>query len=57
MGAQLGQKLNINENQVTSDNNSDDPSVRIKKLKSMLEEGLITEEQFNQKRDEILKDI
>lgn len=57
LGAQLGQKLNINENQATSGNNSEDPSVRIKKLKSMLEEGLITEEQFNQKRDEILKDI
>ena len=53
LGSQLGQKLDINEKQDTSQ----DPTDRLKKLKDMLEQGLITEEQFNLKRDEILKDI
>ena len=30
---------------------------RLKKLKGMLEEGLITDEQFAQKREEILKEL
>tara|TARA_S200000501_G_C20741950_1_gene707716 strand:- start:153 stop:1160 length:1008 start_codon:yes stop_codon:yes gene_type:complete len=53
LGNQLGQKLDINEKQ----NTTQDPTDRLKKLKDMLEQGLITEEQFNLKRDEILKDI
>lgn len=53
LGSQLGQKLDINEKQ----NTAQDPTDRLKKLKDMLEQGLITEEQFNLKRDEILKDI
>ncbi len=53
LGNQLGQKLDINEKQ----NTTQDPTDRLKKLKDMLEKGLITEEQFNLKRDEILKDI
>ncbi len=53
LGSQLGQKLDINEKQ----NTTQDPTDRLKKLKDMLEQGLITEEQFNLKRDEILKDI
>ena len=53
LGSQLGQKLDINEKQ----NATQDPTDRLKKLKDMLEQGLITEEQFNLKRDEILKDI
>ena len=53
LGSQLGQKLDINEKQ----NSTQDPTDRLKKLKDMLEQGLITEEQFNLKRDEILKDI
>jgi len=53
LGSQIGQKLDINEKQ----NTTQDPTDRLKKLKDMLEQGLITEEQFNLKRDEILKDI
>ncbi len=52
LGNQLGQKLDISDNK-----DNIDPTQRLKKLKEMLEQGLITEEQFNIKRDEILKDI
>ncbi len=58
IGGQLGQSLNIQNNQNTgSSDNSDDPHAKIKKLKEMLDENLITEEQFNKKREEILSKI
>ncbi len=55
LGSQMGQKLDITGNQ--SKENKTEPSDRIKKLKDMLDQGLITEDQFNQKREEILKDL
>lgn len=55
LGSQMGQKLDISGNQ--SKENKTEPSDRIKKLKDMLDQGLITEDQFNQKREEILKDL
>ena len=58
IGGQLGQSLNIQNNQNTgSSDNSEDPHAKIKKLKEMLDENLITEEQFNKKREEILSKI
>ena len=55
LGSQMGQKLDITGNQ--NKENKTEPSDRIKKLKDMLDQGLITEDQFNQKREEILKDL
>ena len=55
LGNQMGQKLDIGGKQ-GKDNNLD-PSERIKKLKDMLDKGLITEKQFNKKREEILKEL
>ena len=56
IGGQLGQSLNIQNTQSSSEN-TEDPQVKLKKLKEMLDENLITEEQFNQKRVEILSKI
>jgi membrane protease subunit (stomatin/prohibitin family) len=56
IGGQLGQSLNIQNTQSSSEN-IEDPQVKLKKLKDMLDENLITEEQFNQKREEILSKI
>ncbi|MDA9652068.1 SPFH domain-containing protein [Pelagibacteraceae bacterium] len=55
LGNQMGQKMNISDNQ-NSDNNLG-PKERLKKLKEMNEEGLITDEQFASKREEILKEL
>ena len=55
LGNQMGQKLDIGGKQ-GKDNNLD-PSEQIKKLKDMLDKGLITEKQFNKKREEILKEL
>jgi len=55
LGSQMGQQLDISGNQ--NKQNSPDPSERLKKLKEMLDQDLITEDQFNQKREEILKEL
>ncbi len=55
LGSQMGQKLDISGKQ--SKENNPEPSERIKKLKEMLDQGLITEDQFNKKREEILKEL
>jgi membrane protease subunit (stomatin/prohibitin family) len=53
IGQQLGQSINVtNETAPTQD-----PVERLKKVKSMFDDGLISEDQFNSKRDEILGDI
>ncbi len=61
LGSQMGQQMNINQiqaNQETQDKDENpEPVARLKKLKEMLEEGLITDEQFSQKREEILKEL
>tara|TARA_B110001469_G_C9638779_1_gene320803 strand:- start:49 stop:1056 length:1008 start_codon:yes stop_codon:yes gene_type:complete len=53
IGQQLGQQVNVAETKTTSE----DPAARLKKLKVMFDEGLITEQQFNSKRDEILGEL
>ena len=53
IGQQLGQQVNVAETKTTSE----DPSARLKKLKMMFDESLITEQQFNSKRDEILGEL
>ena len=47
--------MDIKNNQ--NKENNLEPSERLKKLKAMLEEGLITDKQFAQKREEILKEL
>ena len=53
VGQQIGKNIDINEKETASD----DPTNRLKTLKEMFDQELITEEQFNSKRDEILRDI
>ena len=55
LGSQLGQKLNISDSE--NNNENQDPTERIKKLKELFENDLITEEQFNEKRELILKEL
>lgn len=55
LGNQMGQQMDIKNNQ--NKENNLEPSERLKKLKAMLEEGLITDKQFAQKREEILKEL
>ena len=61
LGSQMGQQMDIRGNQESQEtqNKEDNPEPleRLKKLKDMLEQGLITEEQFSQKREDILKDL
>ena len=58
LGNQLGQKLDISNNDKPEiQNEKSDPSERIKKLKELFDENLITEEQFNEKREAILKEL
>ena len=55
LGSQMGQQMDISNNQ--NKKSTSEPLERLKKLKGMLEEGLITDEQFAQKREEILKEL
>tara|TARA_B100000575_G_scaffold290079_1_gene293049 strand:+ start:1511 stop:2077 length:567 start_codon:yes stop_codon:yes gene_type:complete len=41
----------------SSNENNNDFSAKIKKLKSMLDDGLLTEEEYNKKKDDILDKI
>ena len=53
LGQQLAQNLNIQQESPVAE----DPMVKLKKLKLMFDEGLITQEIFDLKRNEILKDF
>ena len=55
LGSQLGQKLNISDSENSIE--KQDPAERIKKLKELFDNDLITEEQFNEKRELILKEL
>ena len=57
LGSQMGQKLDISGSDKQSKENNLEPSERLKKLKEMLDQGLITKDQFSQKRKEILKEL
>ena len=45
--------INIQQNPI----DQDDPVLKLKKLKQMLDEGLINQEIFDAKRSDILKDL
>jgi membrane protease subunit (stomatin/prohibitin family) len=51
IGQQVGQAMNVNPQQ---SNQSSDPVVRLQKLKQMLDAGLISQEEFDMKKKEIL---
>lgn len=55
VGKQVGSVLNMETEQ--NANKVDDEVEKMKKLKRMLEEGLITKEEYNKKRKQILEDI
>jgi regulator of protease activity HflC (stomatin/prohibitin superfamily) len=53
LGQQMAQNINVQQTPI----NQDDPMIKLKKLKLMLDEDLITQDIYNAKRDEILKNI
>lgn len=57
IGQQLGQNININPQEANPSSSLDEPMQKLKKLKIMLDEGLITQEIFESKRDQIMKDL
>jgi hypothetical protein len=57
VGLPLGQQLSQNINIQKNSENLEDPIQKLKKLKQMLDEGLITQDIFESKRSDILKDL
>lgn len=59
LGQQLGQQMTTTStsSSQTGAEQSGDHITRLKQIKEMFEEGLITQQQYDQKRDEILKDL
>jgi membrane protease subunit (stomatin/prohibitin family) len=55
IGQQLGQQMNVSPSNQGSSSNS--PKERLAALQELFDEGLITESEFNQRREEILRDI
>ncbi len=53
MGQQMGQKMQI-DNSASAQNN---PTERLKQLKSLFDEGLISEKDYNEKKTQILGDL
>ena len=54
LGQQMGQVMDVSPASVRK---GDDPIAKLKELKSMSELGLITEDEYSNKRSEILKDL
>jgi membrane protease subunit (stomatin/prohibitin family) len=62
IGQQIGQSVTVSPAPasaapVTATNKIDSPTDKLRQLKEMLQEGLISEEIFNAKRDQILRDL
>jgi len=62
IGQQIGQAVTVSPPSPpppgsTAPNNPDGPAAKLRQLKELLEEGLISEEVFNAKRDQILKEL
>ena len=56
-GVPLGQKMGGAMNTDPAPQTEDDPVARLRQLKQMFDEGLITEEQFEAKKEEVLKQM
>ena len=62
IGFGFGQQMsgmmgNMNQNNQNNQNNSDDPTARLKKLKDLFDQKLISEDEFETKKKEILSKI
>ena len=62
IGQQIGQGVTVSpppphHASSAESSNPDGPVVKLRQLKELLEEGLISEEMFNAKRDQIMKDL
>lgn len=55
LGQQMGQNMSVNPPQ--SDNTSNDISSKMKQLKDLLDEGLISEDQFKEKQSKLIEDL
>jgi len=49
----MGKEISAN----ITESKQDDPVAKIRKLKMMFEEGLITESEFSEKKESLLKDL
>jgi membrane protease subunit (stomatin/prohibitin family) len=56
-GLPLGQQIAQTMQLPTSKSSAEDPMTKLRTLKSMLDEGLITQEIFEKKRDQIVNEI
>ena len=56
IGQQMGQNMNINAGTQT-ENNEKSSVDKLKELKALMDEGLISEEEFNKKKDEIISSL
>lgn len=56
-GVPMGQQVGQNMNAQGDNKQSEDPMVKLQKLKQMLDSGLITEEDYNQHKSRILGDM
>ena len=58
VGQQLGQNVVVDYNKpAVSNKSSNDITEKLKQLKSLLDEDLITQEQFDAKRQKLLEDL
>jgi membrane protease subunit (stomatin/prohibitin family) len=57
IGGQLGQQLDISGNKNDPPTNEEDITVKLRKLKGLVDEGLITQAQFDEKRAQLLADM
>lgn len=56
VGQQIGQSMNV-ETGTKGNESSDGPEVKLKKLKNLLDEGLLTKKEYDAKRKEILEQL
>jgi membrane protease subunit (stomatin/prohibitin family) len=57
IGGQMAQHMNVSGATSTDSTGENNPMEKIRKLKAMMDEGLITKEQFEKKRDQLLDDF
>lgn len=55
LGQQMGQNMNVNSH--NNDSSLNDIPSKLKKLKELLDEGLITQDQFNSKQSKLLEEL
>jgi len=53
---EIKKQVELTQN-ISSGHSSDDPAIRIEKLAGLLEKGLITKEEYDQKKSKLLEEI